>query len=80
VAQAHYLQVRDSDYENAAREDTGQATQKATQQAAAPGGTGPQTQNGHQAQAPDLLGVAQSCGSVQNGKVTPTGFEPVLRP
>ena len=57
-----------------------QATQNPAQQAAAPGRTALQTENGHGAQTPILRELATSCGSVRDGKMTPMGFEPMSRP
>lgn len=80
VAQGHYLQVRDSDYENAVRGRPVQATQKATPQAAAPARTGSQPPSGEGPQTPDLQRVAALCEASRNEKVTPAGFEPALPP
>ncbi|MBS0195441.1 MAG: site-specific integrase [Planctomycetes bacterium] len=87
VARAHYLSVRDSDFEKAVQgeaksgADSGaQAAQIPAQHAAA--GRRNESQNGAQVLAP--CGVtrdaATSCDSTRNGQVTPMGFEPMSPP
>jgi len=76
VAQTHYLQLRDSDFEDAIREVAApQAAQKAAQQAAARGCTEAPAALATPPETRGLLGVAASCGSVQVWQMTPAGSE-----
>ena len=83
VAGKHYLTVTDGDFERAIRGDAKSdalATQNAAQQAPADDGKMenlvPQTQGSFQ----DMQLAAEPCHLVYKRSVTPTGFEPVLRP
>lgn len=87
VARAHYLQVRESDFEMATApaqrcdaESGAQAAQNPTQHAAAP------TRNESQTESQVFEGSgftrddAKPCDSVRVEKVTPMGFEPMSHP
>ena len=87
VARAHYLQVRESDFEKAVgalppggAESGADMARIAAQQGTAPART--ESQNLPQVFTP--CGVtrvhATRCDSLRNGKVTPMGFEPMSPP
>ena len=53
---------------------------KAAQHAAARGRKDKKAEGADRAETPEIRGFATGCDVVQDGKVTLTGFEPVLRP
>ncbi len=72
VAQTHYLQLRDSDFEDAIREVAApHAAQKAAQHAAARGCTEAPAALAIPPETRGLLGVAAPCGAVQVWQMTP---------
>ncbi|RMF92500.1 MAG: hypothetical protein D6741_14845 [Planctomycetota bacterium] len=71
VANRHYLQVLDSDYEKAA--------QKAAQHTAETGGKTQKADSASLTEVGSVQEFAGDCELVQNTQMTPTGFEPVLQ-
>lgn len=80
VAQAHYLQVTDTHFAEAARDPGEDGPQKAQQQGAEWPCTASHAKEGAKQNRPVLPGGSASCESLHEGMMTPTGFEPVSRP
>ena len=78
VATDHYLQVTDAHFERAVTLSNVGAAQNAAQQASKGDCTDEQPAPVEGAEARSSTELADDCASVQSGKVTPTGFEPVL--
>src|SRR5262249_20156319 len=72
TALAHYTQVTEDHYRR--------ALQNPVQQPAAGACTKSQAEDGAMPDSEDLRELATCCNSLQDNKLTPTGFEPVSRP
>jgi integrase len=83
IAQKHYLQVTDADFERAAKsgaEGAREALQKPVQQPAAPARTEMQTALNSLESCEMLPEGATRRNSLPDRRMTPTGFEPVSQP
>ncbi len=75
VAERHYLQVTDEDFERATK-----AAQKAAQYRAESTGIARQTSGMAQQESPIIPGFAAKCCSVQDFRIPPRGVEPLFQP